>query len=406
MTYSFQDERIMTSNTSQPLGLHRIKFHGKGGEYFAIWLVNALLTALTLGIYSAWATVRRRRYFYGNTELDGDRFDYHAQPLQILKGRLLVIGGIIVFYILLAITPLLGLLALLVLLALLPWIVIRSWRYNAIMSSYRGVRFNYVCRTGRAYWALLFCPLLLIIGLYVGLIVLLGIGSGLGSINAIAFMLVLTLILAVPAFAAVNGIISALQHDLYVNNLFFGKTPFIAELKKSAFIKFSLVGQLIFLPFMLVALVCIGSFFFTLYQMVLMGMLTNEAIDVLVLDNISSLLLMMVVLLIGALVASSYQVVAQRNYLFNQARLNGDIKLHSSMKTMPYMGLLITNTLITLFSLGLAAPVAEVRHARYLAACTAVEGDLALLNITAHQETANSAVAEEAVQALDLGGSF
>ena len=51
---------------------------------------------------------------------------------------------------------------------------------------------------------------------------------------------------------------------------------------------------------MLVALVCIGSFFLTLYQMVLMGMLTNEAIDVLVLDNISSLLLMMVVLLIGA----------------------------------------------------------------------------------------------------------
>lgn len=396
----------MTNNTSQPLGLHRIKFHGKGGEYFAIWLVNALLTALTLGIYSAWATVRRRRYFYGNTELDGDRFDYHAQPLQILKGRLLVIGGIIVFYILLAITPLLGLLALLVLLALLPWIVIRSWRYNAIMSSYRGVRFNYVCRTGRAYWALLFCPLLLIIGLYVGLIILLGIGSGLGSINAIAFMLVLTLILAVPAFAAVNGIISALQHDLYVNNLFFGRTPFIAELKKSAFIKFALIGLLIFLPFMLVALVCIGSFFFTLYQMVLMGMLTNEAIDVLVLDNISSLLLMMVVLLIGALVASSYQVVAQRNYLFNQARLNGDIKLHSSMKTLPYMGLLITNTLITLFSLGLAAPVAEVRHARYLAACAAVEGDLALLDITAHQESANSAVAEEALQALDLGGNF
>jgi len=396
----------MSDNNQHNDSLHQVRFHGKGGEYFAIWLVNALLTIVTLGIYSAWATVRRRRYFLGNTEINGDRFDYHARPIQILKGRLLVIAGIIVFYILAALMPKLALLFVLAFFALLPWVIVRSWRYNAIMSSYRGVRFNYVCRTGRAYWALLFCPLLLIIGLYVGLIILLGIGSGLGSINAIAFMLVLTLILAVPAFAAVNGIISALQHDLYVNNLFFGKTPFIAELKKSAFIKFALVGLLIFLPFMLVALVCIGSFFFTLYKMVLMGMLTNEAIDVLVLDNISSLLLMMVVLLIGALVASSYQVVAQRNYLFNQARLNGDIKLHSSMKTMPYMGLLITNTLITLFSLGLAAPVAEVRHARYLAACTAVEGDLALLNITAHQETANSAVAEEAVQALDLGGSF
>lgn len=402
MTYSFQDERIMTSNTSQPLGLHRIKFHGKGGEYFAIWLVNALLTIVTLGIYSAWATVRRRRYFYGNTELDGDRFDYHAQPLQILKGRLLVIGGIIVFYILLAVAPLLGLLALVALLALLPWVVIRSWRYNAIMSSYRGVRFNYVCRTGRAYWALLFCPLLLIIGLYVGLIIFLSIGSSFDSINAIG----LTLLLAVPAFAAVNGIISALQHDLYVNNLFFGRTPFIAELKKSAFIKFALIGLLIFLPFMLAALVCMGSFMLSLYQMVLMGILTDETADLLVLENIGSLLLMMVVLLVGALIAGSYQIVAQRNYLFNQATLNGSIKLHSFMQTLPYMGLLITNTLITLFSLGFAAPVAEVRHARYLAECTAVEGDLALPDIAAHQETANSAVAEEAVQALDLGGSF
>ena len=229
-----------------------------------------------------------------------------------------MIGGIIVFYILLAVTPLLGLLALLVLLALLPWIVIRSWRYNAIMSSYRGVRFNYVCRTGRAYWALLFCPLLLIIGLYVALIILLSIGSGFGSINAISLMVVLTLMLAVPAFAAVNGIISALQHDLYVNNLFFGRTPFIAELKKSAFIKFALIGLLIFLPFMLAALVCMGSFILSLYQMVLMGMLTDETADLLVLENIGSLLLMMVILLIGALISGSYQIVAQRNYLFNR----------------------------------------------------------------------------------------
>ncbi|HEY3984739.1 DUF898 family protein, partial [Cedecea sp.] len=82
----------MKENTSQSPGLHRIKFHGAGGEYFSIWLVNMLLTCLTLGIYSAWATVRSRRYFYGNTELDGDRFDYHAKPVQILIGRLLVIG--------------------------------------------------------------------------------------------------------------------------------------------------------------------------------------------------------------------------------------------------------------------------------------------------------------------------
>ena len=128
-----------------------------------------------------------------------------------------------------------------------------------------------------------------------------------------------------------------------------------------------MIGLLIFLPFMLAALVCMGSFILSLYQMVLMGMLTDETADLLVLENIGSLLLMMVILLIGALISGSYQIVAQRNYLFNRATLNGSIKLRSSMQTLPYMGLLITNTLITLFSFGFAVPVAEVRHARYLA---------------------------------------
>ncbi|MFB1034562.1 MAG: DUF898 family protein, partial [Sinobacterium sp.] len=35
-----------------------VKFLGKTGEFFSIWIVNLLLTIVTLGIYSAWATVR------------------------------------------------------------------------------------------------------------------------------------------------------------------------------------------------------------------------------------------------------------------------------------------------------------------------------------------------------------
>ena len=81
-----------------------------------------------------------------------------------------------------------------------------------------------------------------------------------------------------------------------------------------------MIGLLIFLPFALAALVCMGSFILSLYQMVLMGMLTDETADLLVLENIGSLLLMMVILLIGALISGSYQIVAQRNYLFNGRR--------------------------------------------------------------------------------------
>ncbi|HYP18040.1 MAG TPA: DUF898 family protein, partial [Opitutus sp.] len=44
-------------------------FHGSVREYFRIWIVNTLLTILTLGVFSAWAKVRKRRYLRGNTEL-------------------------------------------------------------------------------------------------------------------------------------------------------------------------------------------------------------------------------------------------------------------------------------------------------------------------------------------------
>ncbi|CAI1986978.1 Inner membrane protein yjgN [Serratia fonticola] len=392
----------MENNSSR----HQIYFRGTGGEYFAIWLVNILLTAITLGIYSAWATVRRRRYFYGNTELNGDRFDYHAQPMQILKGRLLVIGAVILFYILLFINPLLGMVAMLALLALIPWIIIRSWRYNAIMSSYRGVRFNYLCQTGRAYWVLLFCPILLVIGLYAVMIVLGVIGSSLGSPTAIIVLAAITIILFVPMLAAINGILATLQHDLYVNNLRFGTSPFVAKFKKAEFIKIALFSLLIFLPFLVIALVLVGSFFVSLFQMALFGGMSDAMLQAQMANNIGSLFMMMLVLLLGVMVSSSYMVVAQRNYVFNQTTLQGEVKLRSSMQTLPYMGLLITNSLITVFSLGLAAPVAHVRHARYIAESTQVEGDLSLLSVQAHHDTANTAIAEEAVQALDLGTSF
>jgi uncharacterized membrane protein YjgN (DUF898 family) len=67
----------------------RFAFTGSGSEYFRIWVVNLLLTVLTLGIYSAWAKVRRLQYFDRNTLLAGASFDFHGDPKAILKGRLL-----------------------------------------------------------------------------------------------------------------------------------------------------------------------------------------------------------------------------------------------------------------------------------------------------------------------------
>ena len=53
----------------------RARFGGSGAEYFRIWIVNVALTLATLGIYSAWAKVRREQYFHRHTSLSGAGFD-------------------------------------------------------------------------------------------------------------------------------------------------------------------------------------------------------------------------------------------------------------------------------------------------------------------------------------------
>lgn len=88
-------ESHLTSNidlsSDQQAKLEPIKFTGDGFEYFKIWIVSLVLTIVTLGVYSAWAKVRRTQYFYSNTYIANSSFDYTADPFVILKGRFLVV---------------------------------------------------------------------------------------------------------------------------------------------------------------------------------------------------------------------------------------------------------------------------------------------------------------------------
>ncbi len=117
------------------------KFTGDADEYFKIWIVNLCLTILTLGIYSAWAKVRNKRYFYGNTLLNDSAFDYLANPVAIFKGRMIALALIFV-------VGLAGQLTQvnffwLVYILIIPFVVIKSAMFNAVNSAYRSVRFKF-----------------------------------------------------------------------------------------------------------------------------------------------------------------------------------------------------------------------------------------------------------------------
>lgn len=140
---------------------HGFEFTGSGSEYFRIWIVNILLTILTLGIYSAWATVRTKRYFYGNTRLMGSGFEYHASPVTILKGRLIAVAALAILVGLGTVNPGLQMLAIFAALPFVPFLIVRSRLFNAVNSSWRNVRFDFDRRYGQAYAVYLLWPLLI-----------------------------------------------------------------------------------------------------------------------------------------------------------------------------------------------------------------------------------------------------
>ncbi|MDR3413802.1 MAG: YjgN family protein [Formivibrio sp.] len=149
------------------LPVHRLdfRFHGQGGEYFRIWIVNLALSIITLSIYSAWAKVRMLRYFYGNTELAQSRFDFHGRPTAILIGRLVMLTFVVAYVSLSKFAPL-GALCLMLLLGLVsPWLIWRSMKFRLGNTSYRNIRFGFNGTLKDAYKYLLLTPLLTIVSL-------------------------------------------------------------------------------------------------------------------------------------------------------------------------------------------------------------------------------------------------
>ncbi|MEZ5289003.1 MAG: YjgN family protein [Vicinamibacterales bacterium] len=136
------------------------RFTGSGSEYFRIWIVNLLLSVATLGIYSAWAKVRRLRYFHGHTSVDGSAFGYHAAPRAILKGRIIAFAVVATLAVVSEVAPLAASVLYLPLLMVLPIVLVRSLRFRAFNSSYRGVRFGFAGSEPHAYQVFVFLPLL------------------------------------------------------------------------------------------------------------------------------------------------------------------------------------------------------------------------------------------------------
>ncbi|WP_379071169.1 YjgN family protein [Mesorhizobium sp. UC22_110] len=309
-----------------PGNLERFSFEGRAGEYFGIWIVNVLLTIITLGIYSAWAKVRRQRYFYGNTYLAGSSFEYHAKPTQILLGRIIVVLFLIVYNVLLNVFPIVGLLFVLGFFTAIPWFIMRGLRFNARVTSYRNVRLNF----NGGYW---------------------------GAFRAF----VLSGFVAGISLGIFAPYASRWSWHYLLDNLTYGDRPIssdprIGDLYRHWWLPAILtVAGLAVLGFLVTVIgAAYGAFEVPQDGVVHPG---------LVLAIYGILLGLFLVYTLPALLYKA----GVRNVVLNATVLDQRHRFMSELGKWRYAWIAITNFLATIFTLGLARPWAAVRMARYLA---------------------------------------
>ncbi|GAA4419171.1 YjgN family protein [Acidovorax lacteus] len=70
---------------------HPVQFTGSGREYFRVWIVNVLLSILTLGFYTPWARRRTAQYFYGHTLVAHSPLEFTAPQKRMVFGFVVLV---------------------------------------------------------------------------------------------------------------------------------------------------------------------------------------------------------------------------------------------------------------------------------------------------------------------------
>jgi len=335
-----------------------VEFSATAWEYFRIWIVNLALTVVTLGIYSAWATVRKRRYFYGRTRIDGEGLEYRANPIAILKGRIIALVLFGAFYIVGKFAPLYIWVFYVVLLIAGPWLIVRSLAFNAYNTAYRNVRLRFS-------------------GSYATCLKLV-LGYGL--------LTIVTLSLAFP-FLKRRLVRFAMENHAY------GSTSFtLGEGFKKLFIR----------PYVFAyafGILAVGGMFGLGYAAAATGVFKRGAH---ISEGIVWLIATLGFLFYGGLfVLLAYIKARTINAVWNNLSV-GPVRFECALRARDIIWLYFSNTVGVLLTLGLATPWAVVRMARYRASKTAAIAAGPLDNYVQAESRQLSAVGEEVGEMFDI----
>lgn len=352
--------------------LHHFSFTGEWLDFFNIWIVNMLLSVVTLGIYSPWAKVRNNQYLYGSTILKDTSFEYIANPVRILIGRAIVIGSYILYVIL---GDVLGFymfakIFIITFILCIPFLIRQAICFRMRYTRYRGLSFYHFASVWKYYKFFILHAILIIVTI--------------GIILPYTF----------KKFK-----------ELIINNTSYGDKSFEFKGGTGGFYKAYLKAfVLTFIPTILIMLSQYSLLFqmHDIFQLHDSNATTQGALDKM--DTIiffgSMLLIVYVLLIIFGPFVKGLLDGWIGNIVYNSTTI-GKLSFKSNWKPWKLGWITLSNVIVTLLTFGMLYPWAKIRLIKYKLEHTYLEGQ-GFDDFIKEFEQESSAYGEETADFFDI----
>ena len=390
--------------------MESLRFNGTGSEYFKIWIVNVLLTIITLGLYFPWAKVRNRRYFYANSTLSDRNFEYHATGKQLFIGFLIAMGFFIAYTFLGQLHPSMAGILMLILFVSLPWLIWRSLMFNMRVTSFSNVHFSFVGGLGQAYLNYFVYPFFLIVMVYGMPVVMAFIAPhfihgnpSMLSENSSALMTVLSIVMFVAWVFAfyLFAVIKKRNTEYTINGSRYGQGVFETSVDSKEFLKINLKSMGFGIIIMLVSIGIFAGF----GGSNAFSLLSRPEIfkDGQIPEGMFALIgLSYVIMLFAMMFIISYTMTRQRRYIYENTTLDNQIAFKSTLRARDLSWVMLSNMFLIVLTLGLALPWTKVRMARLILENTLVDTKNSLDDYISQREKEQSSLGEQIGDAFDV----
>ena len=364
-TKSSQESSRLKVSRSVKEGLNSYKsfsIFAKTKEFFSIWLVNILFTLASFGAYYPFAKQKIKEYLYNNTTLNGSNFEYKLNIKSLLDTSFFLatvtISSFTLYYFDISLIYQLAPLSLIVI--AIPWIIYKNIKYNIDAISYRNVYFKYVGKNLKSfykltliYFGVIFAPIIALIS------------ASIYFYNNLAYALfaifvVVSIVYFILSFTILSIKLYSKYQDLIINKTYFGVNRFYFDT--------SVNTNQIFKQFLPVAIVT------TLIIGIISSLIYTNFINLFTIDALIKYILIALIIFTG----SSFFIGTLQGYLqnftLNNTTLTG-YRIKSNIKPLKFGLIKLVNSILLIFTFGLAYPYTKLKELKYRLSHTLFECD-------------------------------